>query len=1076
MSIEGNFLSFAQRIRIRLFLEGVEIPVIAASIAGAPNSPATCSIQIPPLVEGTRLLPRTLVHLFFQDSYETANPYVLDSSTSGNTASPDGPDARDIDAQIVERYPELLTLSATACGDNRPKWSNRRYKLCFGGEVIGFQWTKTPLTRSLVLQCEDWSNYWDYAYQWSNTSIFGPGMKAVFSGGSTNLFTDFLSEKGSVLVSTVLRGKCNSFPKLQGLAAGLINLIESIGGSYYTPAKDAKGNAIRKFGGQNIFFSVAELRLHITQMVMSYENDPTSKRLLSRGGYDGLFGRAIGGLGEQVSMRQAITVISKIMFHETYPQPCPYYKQGTGTDASGTRRVKLKDDPNLSPFAEQARGYLETLTGVQTQLTKYKEDPLLATRSFQQAVRKSMTDVKLQLTSVRKGLMSGVVQMRQVSAPPLLVSIYQMAAQALQLCISTAEQWRPANTASPINKNFEEKLKEAKDQLKRVLNLTINTVNLAERDPPRLVQQILRPDIWFGAPPRCNVIFPDMYDQLTYQTMFLQEPTRFLLKTNDEFFGEDFLFDKFYFAPQAGSVKKEQANMRDMLRNDVLDHELFTGILPVFEKMGEFNIFAARDNRGTQGQPMKVSFAQRSANFLYFKHRFNARQFQVSARFTPYVAVGFPGLILDRWVDQYTTDVIRSIRDQYLEADPENRNLLLPKYAAELMGTNFLANFVEVTHSISQEQLRGVTDIRCQYARQVEESIEFLGVTERVQTVQKRQEGDAIRGTMVAAVDAPKVGSLGPNRGVIKSVTNVTELYLRGAQSSDADPLALSAGRRLPVYYGGARRAGGTNLQDIQVPVGVPVSLDNVGPVYWTRLLEFLGTDTTSVTFRAWSIEEEVPRYRLEDVDIPAEEVIRPGWYGDIWSPSQISDVYKAFFGIGAITETTAILDAKPGSGSANAAFKKAVAEAQTAEDMEDACASAPVVTSLQEKASIQQAVEFLTLTYSYVKLAGADADEFIRAYTWRPIASMLDIFGSEDLAYSEDGVEVISPGAVEGFHSRAFGPYDNVFGIVTPEIESIVGLKRGTAAAQRVDTRKRKLERVLKLVSTLNAGTARVG
>jgi hypothetical protein len=764
------------------------------------------------------------------------------------------------------------------------------------------------------------------------------------------------------------------------------------------------------------------------------------------------------------------------MFHETYPQPCPYYKQGTGTDSSGTRRVKLKDDPSMAFFTVQAKGYLKTLTGIQEQLEKDKKDPLLATRSFQQAVRERMSGVKTQLTSVRKGLMSGVVQMRQVSAPPLLVSIYQMAAQALQLCINTAEQWRPANVASPINKNFEEKLKEAKDQLKRVLNLTINTINLAERDPPRLVQQILRPDIWFGAPPRCNVLFPDMYDQLTYQTMFLQEPTRFLLKTNDEFFGEDFLFDKFYFAPQAGSVKKEQANMQGMMRNDVLDHELFTGILPVFEKMGEFNIFAARDNRGTQGQPMKVSFAQRSANFLYFKHRFNARQFQVSARFTPYIAVGFPGLILDRWVDQYTADVIRSIRDQYLEADPENRNLLLPKYAAELLGTNFLANFVEVTHSISQEQLRGNTDIRCQYARQVEESIEFLGVTERVQTVQKRQEGDAVRGTMVAAVDAPKAGSLGPNRGVIKSVTNVTELYLRGAQSSDADPLALSAGRRLPVYYGGARRAGGTNLQDIQVPVGVPVSLDNVGPVYWDRLLEFLGTDTTSVTFRAWSIEEEVPRYRLEDVDIPAEEVIRPGWYGDVWSPSQISDVYKAFFGIGAITETTAILDAKPGSGSANAAFKKAVAETQTAEDMEDACASAPVITSLQEKASIQQAVEFLTLTYSYVKLAGADADEFIRAYTWRPIASMLDIFGSEDLAYSEDGVEVISPGAVEGFHSRAFGPYDNVFGIVTPEIESIVGLKRGTAAAQRVDTRKRKLERVLKLVSMLNSGTARVG
>jgi hypothetical protein len=1083
MTLQSSVLSFAQRIRIRLFLEGVELPVISASITGAPNSPAMCSLQLPPLVEGTRLLPRTLVHLFYLDPFETANPYVTEGH-GGAAASleiePEQLDPQTVEATDGQKPPEYRSIITPApCGDTAPKgWSNRRYKLCFGGEVVGFTWTKTPLNRSLILQCEDWSNYWDYAYQWSNTGLFGPGQKAIFSGGATNLFTDFLSSQGSMLTAIVLQGKCNSFPKLQGLAAGIIRLVEAVGGSYYTPSTDPKGNSLKKFAGQNIFFSSAELRLHITQMLVAYEEDPTSKRLLSRNGYGGMFNRALGGLGEQVSIRKAINAISQIMFHETYPQPCPYYRHGTGTDSSGTRRVRLKDDRDLAFFATQAELTLRVLENVKSSLAEKKEDPLVGDRSFQQALRGSLAELRTRIQNVRTALQRSLSLLRSRGAPEVLVSIYQMAARSLLYCEQTITQWRPANEAAYANKTFEKKLDEAITQLRRVPNLTFNTLNLASRNPPRLVQHILRPDIWFGAPPRCNVLFPDMYEQISYQTAFLQEPTRFLLKTNDEFFGEDFLFDRFYFAPQAGSLKADQARLRDVLKNDLLDHELFTGILPVCEKMGEFNIFAARSNQEQAGKVAKVSFAQRSANFIYFKHRFNARQFQVSGRFMPHIALGFPGVIIDKWVDQGAAEQIRRLREEYITADPEARNLLLPKYTAELMGANFLANFVEVTHQISQEQLRGHTSIRCQYARLVDEGVEFLGVTERVQTVQKRQEGDASRGTLVAAVSAPAIGSLGPNQGRVTNVTEVSDKYVRGAKpGSDLQSLIDNpSGQRLPVYFGGARRAGGNKIQDIRVPIGVPVTLDNIGPVYYQRLVDFLGTEATP-TFRAWSVQEEVPRYRLEDVDIPAEEVIRPGWYGDIWSPTNISKVYKSFFGIGAITEPTAILDPRSGAvGDANEDFKRAVEEAETAENIKDAVADAPIVTSLGSNASIQQAVEFLTLTYSYVKLAELDVDEFISAYTWRPVASMIDLFGSEDLAFNENGTAVVTPGAVEGFHSRAFGPYDDVFGLVTPEIETVLGIERGSVTAQRADTRKRKLERVQKLSASLSAGRAQVG
>ena len=62
----SNF-GVGSRIRLRLFLEGIEVPVVSATVQVVPNSPSVCSLQIPPLPNGTQLLPRTLVHLFFYD-------------------------------------------------------------------------------------------------------------------------------------------------------------------------------------------------------------------------------------------------------------------------------------------------------------------------------------------------------------------------------------------------------------------------------------------------------------------------------------------------------------------------------------------------------------------------------------------------------------------------------------------------------------------------------------------------------------------------------------------------------------------------------------------------------------------------------------------------------------------------------------------------------------------------------------------------------------------------------------------------------------------------------------------------
>ena len=78
----------AKLIRIRLFLEGVEVPVIAAQIQCAPNSPMVATIQIPALAEATRLYPRTTVHLFFLDMYATPTAIQGDRRQLETSTSP----------------------------------------------------------------------------------------------------------------------------------------------------------------------------------------------------------------------------------------------------------------------------------------------------------------------------------------------------------------------------------------------------------------------------------------------------------------------------------------------------------------------------------------------------------------------------------------------------------------------------------------------------------------------------------------------------------------------------------------------------------------------------------------------------------------------------------------------------------------------------------------------------------------------------------------------------------------------------------------------------------------------------
>ena len=132
-------MTTARRLMFRLFLEGVEIPVVGARISVAAGAPAAAIIQVVPTDRALDFHPRTMVHLFSLD--------ITSPSTGGELTPTEG----------VRRN----TLSVL-----------KNYKLIFHGVSVGFRVLKEGGRRQTFLQCVGPSSAWDNVHQYS--MAYGP--------------------------------------------------------------------------------------------------------------------------------------------------------------------------------------------------------------------------------------------------------------------------------------------------------------------------------------------------------------------------------------------------------------------------------------------------------------------------------------------------------------------------------------------------------------------------------------------------------------------------------------------------------------------------------------------------------------------------------------------------------------------------------------------------------------------------------------------------------------------------------------------------------------------------------------
>jgi len=1114
-----------QQLKLRLFLEGIEVPVIGVTVQVSLNSPATAAIQIIPLDSIMNFKPRTMVHVFFYD-------YTNDLP----------------DAVPPGAGPETQTDASIPLSN---------YSLLFCGEVIGLAMQETPLSRSAVLQCADFSTYWDTAYQMMIT--YGPSgnflteESAIWAGGNA-IFNDIIDGHSSVM-NTYLNQKPQT-PGLQnvkGLMGGIISLLEAMGG------------VPRHTHGINDFFTIAELKNHLLQQITAEQNDNTAQRLFDEKEFMAWLERGITSLGELVTFRDMIKLLFNWVYYEVVPITSPLYVPGVQQTTS-TKKVTVSSSFNF-PAA------------VDTELT-----------DLAQQAKKQFDDGNAQLHNL--GWIASTAQIAQnlISSlnrilltpnmnPKVTKNLQKAISFALNLIQAKNQPTKIASGPAHIGDNWtsiQNALNDAraagKDQAKKTT--TQKTVN----NPPeldRLQTQVFRPDCFFAAPPKCNVIFPEQYTQFSYSRNFLQEVTRLRLQTGMTFIPSDEkLLANYHYAPSMKEIQELAKKQGASGIRSLLPWEKFSGILPKFELVSEVNYIAnkreAQIKKNVVGQA--VNYAQRAANFNYLKYRFAARTLEVSLKFNPFLVPGFPALLITKpfildpqLVDAALADTNNSeIKPTDMTDIIANIGTLASAFRAP---THYLGMIATMTHQVGQEgATTSVTMTHARSHRITEDDFLSLYAAQYQSDTQKTE--------VSTVLDAASLISQGDYKN-LKSLIDITTQNAPDEAKQIAQDNQQAQQNVNP--FGDQQPLDPWEATSRPSAVFRPANLDSIAPILQAPSIDLSSTVVASSTLvqpsgsiplRAKTIQAERPNgtkilspatagklrvgqkgpkggtitqiqvasdqvmaVSIQDLEfaeqgktgrkqsvqtalkpnknaktvyvwqkaviyeqqtsnkvlrpIPVEESLRPPWFSPLYSNLFIGDnIYQQFFGTGSIVDQ-AVFQTPFGTGATGTNRQKQrelVSQVEAADgDIQkiQQILSNATPDQLSDIPSIEQSADVLAYLYGEVRRQGLDVHRFIADYTHRPVATLENVLGSVDLTYEQNGSTLSKTAGVPGFHSTAVGPYSNLVGLLDNPDQELPRLKtkgKKFAISKALDPRPDRRAAVQEYSDELGGGTGSLG
>jgi hypothetical protein len=1169
-------MTHAHRLKMRCFLEGIEIPIISCSVNVTPNAPAQFQVQIPATDRSLEFLPRTLVHVFIYDYWEGAsptesvrcidqviteeemlaelaqraqersqyyeehtatpseflpNPFTAESRPSpftGEAAALAPSSSAVSSAQVLpeEGAPSAAALSMMPDASGSTEESFRdspfvdedsHWKFFIGGEVIGFEFTKTAGNRDVILHCLDWSVYWDTCYQYkvNVANLTGDGT-AAFVGAGTTFQDTFFSSTTSTIVNAVMHRSVTQ-PHLTGLLGGVVRLLESVGGVYIgNESQSINGpnpqNLRNRFKGVNDFFSIAELRLKLVYMITAAEGDETSRQSFARQAFSMWGRRYASRLGQIASFREILNVMMQYIFHSVFPIPAPKFVQPQD-------RLRTSRSTTTSSFASSPQGqqFLNDLRGLRN-TAQYARDRMRRSTGY------SVAGIRSQLYSVETQCQRKATQSAGFGDSGPAQSLTEAVGRVRQIRTLYPAGGDDSSSYAIYQRNRSaidsgmERVITAIDTARGYYDIAVrsrtSTTTRTVQTGRRLNMEVVRPDIFMCSPPRCNVIFPELSSSMQFTRMFLQEVTRMRLTVSDEIFGPNALLNNIYYAPDvevmgAFGPRQVRGQARDEARTlsraqyskRIMEHELFTGIVPVFERLNEVNIYAARTDEVSY-RGARIPFVVRAVNHQFFKARWAQRQMHVAGKFNPYVVPGFPAVIMDRYMTREQVEASELRGYQYLERSgrmseavsaaeefsgdppPGGTDMTPLDYSAQqydawrVLKENVPTQFVGLVEGLNHvvTQSNAGTSVTLTHARTHRENEELLGANREELTSRsllRRQrgtsrrtvgtpgggsrshgpvEGRAVRTTPVAAIDPPQIGMVGPYFG---EVTAVSPSTVTGS---------------LPLF--GTFFGDRVRRQWREFPVGVELRARDLGDEVVTQF----GDPEHVVILRAYSVTEAIDRWRGQEVDVPLEDFIRPPWMADVWRNDRIGATYQQFFGTGSITDASIInagnvLASSAGMEPVDEFLSYAEAEERERNVQDPIRASGASSQRPGTDINIERAIDLLVRSYSAIKHNGLDVHEFIRAYTWRPAATLPEMLGSRDLEIDADG-NVTS--GEEGLHSRAFGHGElgsNLRNLLSSDVRQILGFNTEEDRGQileRMDKRAEKAERIMAYVEEL--------
>jgi len=984
----------AQRLHMRAFLEGVEIPVISAVVQMTINSPAAASINVIPLDEIMELKPRTMVHLFYYD-------YTIDEP---------------VDLDDFEKY-----------------------RLMFIGEIVGFSWVKTPTGRSCVLQAADLSTNWDLAYQYMIT--YGPNGNFITEesanwAGENAIFNNIVDGHAAVLSQFLERTpQTPGLQGIKGLLGGIISLIETLGG------------VVNHSVGVNDYFTFMELKNRTLQQIAAEEDDNTAIQLFQSKEFYEWLERGLTSLGELCTIRDMIKLLFRYIYYEVVPNTCAYYIPGDGQK----ERVETEADRLNNQISQIYTSINKTFSDIESLYVQAQDANKM---------------INTLLANAIGGL--SAKQLKEIKKASLFLS-------------SVVQDTESTKVFNRNKKN----LKSAADALKRAIDKKKQVANVKKVRLDKLNTFIFRPECYFVSPPRCNVIFPEHETQFSYDRNYLQEITRLRLQSGMMFVGNDKLLAEYAYAPALKDIQayaKEKGNSSSL--RTLLPWEQYTGIQPKFEYVNEVNYIANKKQRELQKNVVgqAVSFKQKAANFNFFKHRFGARTINVSSKFNPFLVCGFPALVIDKpfIIDNETladlivanqgkgtpTDLI--LGDKTENEIVGNINFIIKNVPAP---TQFMGMIQSITHSLDSSS-GGSTIVTLSHARthKITEDDFLISLQQ-----QKSKELETYPNFTI--LDAKTLIEQG-NQGMLKFLIDATPQDATPKQNKPTTKIAKRPALKVdglaltPPDFSTKKATG-----DLETELEVGTTTDGktyLSPTKFGKLkpgskpgplggiikyIEVIdgtlirvpksGTDIVKATADdgstdpiAWTsimIVEDVTSKRTKL--LPIEEILRPGWFSPHYSNLYIGDkIYNPYFGTGAITDQ--IVFSSPNGLSIQGVGAERDAVLKVLQGTADETSLVDKVSRLSQThlfdiPDVETAVNILAYQYGEIRRQGLDVHKFINDYTYRPIATLVDIFGTQDLEYEQDGNKLKLKTGTPGFHSTSIAPFGNLLGLVdNPDIE----------------------------------------